>query len=73
MRQSDVTRYEQWKQRREERIRREKLAAETQRRREEQERIAERDRKLQQQTEYLKMRLEETGKLHADDPSTERE
>ena len=68
-----MTRYEQWKQRREERIRREKLAAEAQRRREEQERIAERDRKLQQQTEYLKMRLEETGKLHADDPSTERE
>ena len=68
-----MTRYEQWKQRREERIRREKLAAEAQRRREEQERIAERGRKLQQQTEYLKMRLEETGKLHADDPSTERE
>ena len=68
-----MTRYEQWKQRREERIRREKLAAEAQRRREEQERIAERDRKLQQQTEYLKMRLKETGKLHADDPSTERE
>jgi hypothetical protein len=62
-----LTRYEQWKQRREERVRRDKLAAEAQRRREEQERIAERDRKLQQQTEYLKMRLEETGKLHADD------
>jgi hypothetical protein len=44
------------------------VAAEAQRRREEQERIAERDRKLQQQTEYLKMRLEETGKLHTDDP-----
>ena len=67
MRQSALTRYEQWKQRREERVRRDKLAAEAQRRREEQERIAERDRKLQQQTEYLKMRLEETGKLHTDD------
>jgi hypothetical protein len=63
-----VTRYDQFKQRREERIRREKLAAEAQRRREEQERIAERERKLQQQTEYLKMRLEETGKLHTDHP-----
>ncbi len=68
MRQSALTRYEQWKQRREERVRRDKLAAEAQRRREEQERIAERDRKLQQQTEYLKMRLEETEKLHTDDP-----
>lgn len=68
MRQSAVTRYDQFKQRREERIRREKLAAEAQRRKEEQERIAERDRKLQQQTDYLKMRLEETGKLHNDDP-----
>lgn len=68
MRQSALTRYEQWRQRREERVRRDKLAAEAQRRREEQERIAERDRKLQQQTEYLKMRLEETGKLHTDDP-----
>ena len=68
MRQSALTRYEQWKQRREERVRRDKLAAEAQRRREEQERIAERDRKLQQQTEYLKMRLEETRKLHTDDP-----
>jgi len=63
-----LTRYDQWKERREERARRDKLAAEAQRRREEQERIAERDRKLQQQTEYLKMRLEETGKLHNDDP-----
>ncbi|HEV7177372.1 MAG TPA: hypothetical protein VGN29_17875 [Solirubrobacteraceae bacterium] len=63
-----MTRYDQFKQRREERIRREKLAAEAQRRKEEQERIAERDRKLQQQTDYLKMRLEETGKLHNDDP-----
>lgn len=26
------------------------------------------DRKLQQQTEYWKIRPEETGKLHADDP-----
>ena len=68
MRQSALTRYDQWKERREERARRDKLAAEAQRRREEQERIAERDRKLQQQTEYLKMRLEETGKLHNDDP-----
>ena len=68
MRQSAVTRYDQFKQRREERIRRERLAAEAQRRREEQERIAERERKLQQQTEYLKMRLEETGKLHTDNP-----
>ena len=63
-----MTRYDQFKQRREERIRREKLAAEAQRRKDEQERIAERDRKLQQQTDYLKMRLEETGKLHNDDP-----
>lgn len=63
-----MTRYEQWKQRREEKARRDKLAAEARRRREEEERIAERDRKLQEQTEYLKMRLEETGKLHADDP-----
>lgn len=63
-----MTRYDQFKQRREERIRRDKLAAEAQRRKEEQERIAERDRKLQQQTEYLKMRIEETGKLHSDEP-----
>ena len=68
MRQSAVTRYDQWKQRREERVRRDKLAVEAQRRKEEQDRIAERDRKLQEQSEYLKMRLEETGKLHADDP-----
>jgi hypothetical protein len=59
-----VTRYEQWKQRREERRRRDALAAQAQRRREEQERIAERDRKLQEQTEYWKMRVEETRKLH---------
>jgi hypothetical protein len=62
-----MTRYDQWKQRREERIRRHKLAAEAQRRREEQERIAERDRKLEEQAEYLKMRLEETRKLHDED------
>ena len=67
MRQSALTRYEQWKQRREERIRRDKLAAEAQRRREEQERIAERDRKLHEQTEYWKMRVEETQKLHDTD------
>jgi hypothetical protein len=59
-----VTRYEQWKQRREERRRRDALAAQAQRRREEQERIAERDRKLEEQTEYWKMRVEETRKLH---------
>jgi hypothetical protein len=63
-----VTRYEQWKQRREDKARRDKLAAQARRRREEEQRIAERDRKLQEQTEYWKMRLEETGKLHADDP-----
>lgn len=63
-----MTRYEQWKQRREEKARRDQLDEQARRRREEQERIAERDRKLQQQTEYLKMRLEETGKLHTDDP-----
>ena len=63
-----MTRYDQWKQRREERVRRDQLAEEARRRREEQERIAERDRKLQEQSEYLKMRLEETEKLHTDDP-----
>jgi hypothetical protein len=62
-----VTRYEQWKQRREERRRRDALAAQAQRRREEQERIAERDRKLQEQTEYWKMRVEETRKLHGEE------
>jgi len=59
-----VTRYEQWKQRRAERVRRDQLAEEAQRRKEEEERIAERDRKLQEQTEYWKMRVEETRKLH---------
>jgi hypothetical protein len=62
-----VTRYEQWKQRREERARRDELAEQARQRREEEDRIAERDRKLSQQTEYLKMRLEETRKLHDDD------
>ena len=59
-----MTRYEQWKQRRAERVRRDQLAEEAQRRKEEEERIAERDRKLQEQTEYWKMRVEETRKLH---------
>jgi hypothetical protein len=59
-----VTRYEQWKQRREERVRRDALAEQARRRREEEERIAERDRKLAEQTEYWKMRVEETRKLH---------
>jgi len=63
-----VTRYDQWKQRREERRRRDELAEQARRRREEEERIAERDRKLQEQTEYWKMRVEETRKLHTDDP-----
>ena len=62
-----MTRYDQWRQRREERARRDKLAEEARRRREEEERIAERDRKLREQTEYLKMRLEETQKLHDED------
>jgi hypothetical protein len=62
-----VTRYDQWRQRREEKARRDKLAEEARRRREEEQRIAERDRKLQEQTEYWKMRLEETQKLHDED------
>ena len=62
-----MTRYDQWKQRREERVRRDKLAEEARRRREEEQRIAERDRKLREQAEYLKMRLEETQKLHDED------
>jgi hypothetical protein len=62
-----VTRYEQWKQRREERARRDQLAEQARRRREEEERIAERDRKLAEQTEYWKMRVEETRKLHDED------
>ncbi|HET7051748.1 MAG TPA: hypothetical protein VFI54_25990 [Solirubrobacteraceae bacterium] len=62
-----MTRYDQWRQRREEKARRDKLAAEARRRREEEQRIAERDRKLQEQTEYWKMRLEETQKLHDED------
>ena len=62
-----MTRYDQWRQRREEKARRDKVAEEARRRREEEERIAERDRKLQEQTEYWKMRLEETQKLHDDD------
>jgi hypothetical protein len=62
-----VTRYEQWKQRRQERARRDQLAEQARRRREEEERIAERDRKLQEQSDYLKMRLEETRKLRPDD------
>jgi len=62
-----VTRYDQWRQRREEKARRDKLAAEARRRKEEEQRIAERDRKLQEQTEYWKMRLEETQKLHDED------
>ncbi len=63
-----MTRYEQWKERREEKARRDRLAEQARRRREEEERIAERDRKLHEQTEYWKMRLEETGKLHTDEP-----
>ncbi|MGZ4181070.1 MAG: hypothetical protein ACXVUL_10380 [Solirubrobacteraceae bacterium] len=63
-----MTRYEQWKERREEKARRDRLAEQARRRREEDERIAERDRKLHEQTEYWKMRLEETGKLHTDEP-----
>ena len=62
-----MTRYDQWRQRREEKARRDKLAAEARRRKEEEQRIAERDRKLQEQTEYWKMRLEETQKLHDED------
>ena len=62
-----MTRYEQWKQRRAERARRDELAEQARRRREEEERIAERDRKLAEQTEYLKMRVEETRKLHDED------
>jgi hypothetical protein len=62
-----VTRYDQWKQRREERRRRDELAEQARRRREEEERIAERDRKLAEQTEYWKMRVEETRKLHDED------
>jgi hypothetical protein len=63
-----VTRYDQWRQRREEKARRDRLAEEARRRTEEEERIAERDRKLQEQTEYWKMRVEETRSLHTDDP-----
>ena len=62
-----MTRYEQWKQRRAERARRDQLEEQARRRREEQERIAERDRKLLAQTEYWKMRVEETQKLHDTD------
>jgi hypothetical protein len=62
-----VTRYEQWKQRRDERRRRDELAEQARRRREEEERIAQRDRKLAEQTEYLKMRVEETRHLHEED------
>lgn len=62
-----MTRYEQWKERREEKARRDKLAEQARLRREEEERIAERDRKLAAQTEYWKMRLEETQKLHDED------
>ena len=54
-----MTRYKQWKQRREEKTRRDTLAEQARLRREEQERIAERDRKLDAQTAYWKMRLEE--------------
>jgi hypothetical protein len=62
-----VTRYDQWKQRRQEKRRRDELAEQAQRRREEEERIAERDRKLTEQTEYWKMRVEETRKVHDED------
>ena len=62
-----MDRYEQWKQRRKEKARRDRLAEEARRRREEEERIAERDRKLAEQTEYWKMRIEETQKLHDED------
>jgi hypothetical protein len=54
-----MTRYGQWKQRREEKIQREKLAEQRRRRLEEEARIRERDRKLDEQSEYLKMRLQE--------------
>src|SRR5215475_571523 len=63
----ELTRYDQWKQRREERRQRDELAEQARRRREEEERIAERDRKLEEQTEYWKMRVEETRKLHDED------
>jgi hypothetical protein len=62
-----VTRYDQWKQRRQERRRRDELAEQARLRREEEERIAERDRKLAEQTEYWKMRVEETRQLHDED------
>jgi hypothetical protein len=55
--QSTVTRYGQWKQRREEKARREKFAEEVRLRKEEQARIDERNRKLDAQTEFWKMRL----------------
>ena len=61
-----MTRYEQWKQRREQKTRRDEDAEQARRRREEEERIAERDRKLAEQTEYWKMRVEETRKFHED-------
>lgn len=52
-----MTRYSQWKQRREEKARRDKLAEQARLRKEEQARIDERNRKLDEQTEYWKMRL----------------
>ena len=61
-----MTRYSQWKQRREERQQREKFAEDLRRRREEQARIEERDRKLDEQTEYWKMRLQESVRKDAD-------
>lgn len=52
-----MTRYSQWKQRREEKARRDKFAEQARLRKEEQARIDERNRKLDEQTEYWKMRL----------------
>jgi hypothetical protein len=52
-----VTRYSQWKQRREEKARRDRFAEQARLRKEEQARIDERNRKLDEQTEYWKMRL----------------
>lgn len=52
-----MTRYSQWKQRREEKARRDRFAEQARLRKEEQARIDERNRKLDEQTEYWKMRL----------------
>jgi hypothetical protein len=62
-----MTRYGQWKQRRVEKAQRDKLAAQRRRRLEEEARIRERDRKLDEQSEYWKMRLEEARSADEDD------